>query len=1105
MPMLLDIQRKLFARSERVKSLDFHPTEPWLLAGLYSGSVNIWNYETGAIVKTFEVTNVPVRCVKFIARKNWFVAGSDDFQLRCFNYNTHEKVISFEAHPDYIRCLTVHPTGPYVLTGSDDMTIKMWDWDKGWRLVQTFEGHTHYIMNLCFNPKDSNTFASSCLDRTVKVWTLGSSVANFTLDAHDKGVNYVEYFHGGDKPYMLTTGDDRTIKIWDYLSKSCVQTLTGHTSNVSFAVFHPSLPLIVSGSEDGTVKLWHSNTYRLESTLDYGLERVWCVAYKKSGNDVAIGYDEGAVVIKLGKEEPSVSMDAAGKVVWAKNSEVLSANVGASAEESAPDGQRLPVSVREMGTTEVYPQLLQHSPNGRFVTVCGDGEYIIYTALAWRNKAFGSGLGFAWASDSNTYAVHEGGSKVKVFRNFKERAGLLTLAYNVDAIAGGALLAALGTGFVCFYDWETGALVRRVDVEAKAIHWSTTGELVAIVCDDSFYILRFDRDAYAAYLDSGAEVEDDGVETAFEVVTEVSESARTAKWTGECLLYTNSTNRLQYLVGEQTHTITHADSEIYLLGYIPQHGRVYVVNKDLAILSYSLSLALVEYQTAVLRGDLDAAAELLDQVPADQRNRVARFLETQDLKDLALDVATDPEQRFDLAISLDNFETALEIARSGPQVGSESRWRTIGDKALGRCNVALAKECFERAQDLSSMLLVGTSTNDRELLGRLAELAVEKGSTNIAFAAYLQLNDVDSCIEVLEKAGRTPEAALFARTYAPSKVPEIVSKWRGELESTNRHKQSEIAASIADPSKNAASFEEGWKQSLVTEKELRAKMPASRKKVNGLFKADESGLLLVYMEPSDAVSLDEFHEWYDNEHVPLRIDRFDTFRSAVRYAVTSSTATSQSGDSPPKTSWGAFYTVSSNAVFADVSYTSLRSERSAREAELFTRLGMVDRRIYRLEYDSDLDDTLTPSNGNRKIGLTPQLATETAPYLVTNSVDVKLEMQDEYNQWFEKEHVPMLAKVPGWRRSRRFTLLDNGVNGTQAQSSHKDAVPKTLGLHEYDNTSPESTEEFKAAVKTEWRSKVLGPNGCNLLRRERKTCSIYRAWDPIAAIRAEQD
>ena len=129
-------QKKLFARSDRVKAVDFHPTEPWLLTALYNGSVNIYNHETGALVRSFEVAEVPVRCAKFIPRKNWFVAGSDDYQLRVFNYNTHEKVAAFEAHPDYIRCLTVHPTLPIVLTGSDDMTIKAWDWEKGWKNIQ---------------------------------------------------------------------------------------------------------------------------------------------------------------------------------------------------------------------------------------------------------------------------------------------------------------------------------------------------------------------------------------------------------------------------------------------------------------------------------------------------------------------------------------------------------------------------------------------------------------------------------------------------------------------------------------------------------------------------------------------------------------------------------------------------------------------------------------------------------------------------------------------------------------------------------------------------------------------------------------------------------
>lgn len=66
---------------------------------------------------------------------------------------------------------------------------------------------------------------------------------------------------------------------------------------------------------------------------------------------------------------------------------------------------------------------------------------------------------------------------------------------------------------------------------------------------------------------------------------------------------------------------------MYLLGYLPTHNRVYLVDKDVRIYGYSLSLALIEYQTAILRGDMDAAEEILPSIPKEQRSRVARFLE----------------------------------------------------------------------------------------------------------------------------------------------------------------------------------------------------------------------------------------------------------------------------------------------------------------------------------------------------------------------------------------------------------------------------------------------------------------------------------------------
>lgn len=95
----------------------------------------------------------------------------DDMTVRIFNYNTLKKEHQFEAHSDYIRAIAVHPSQPCFLTSSDDMSIKLWDWDKAYKCVQTFEGHTHYVMAVLFNPKDTNTFASCSLDRTIKVNT----------------------------------------------------------------------------------------------------------------------------------------------------------------------------------------------------------------------------------------------------------------------------------------------------------------------------------------------------------------------------------------------------------------------------------------------------------------------------------------------------------------------------------------------------------------------------------------------------------------------------------------------------------------------------------------------------------------------------------------------------------------------------------------------------------------------------------------------------------------------------------------------------------------------------------------------------------------------
>ena len=266
-------------------------------------------------------------------------------------------------------------------------------------------------------------------------------------------------------------------------------------------------------------------------------------------------------------------------------------------------------------------------------------------------------------------------------------------------------------------------------------------------------------------------------------------SVRTGQWIGDCFVYTSTTNRLNYLVGDQTYTISHFDSPHYVLGYLARDARVYVCDKDVAVTSFALSVSVIEYQTLVLRGDVDAAQGMLDEIPEEQRGKIARFLEGQGYKELALEVATEKEHRFELALALGRLDIGLELAR---EADVEHKWKTVGDAALTAWDIKLAEECFLNASDIGSLLLLYSSSANASGLRDLAKKAGDAGLWNVAFSCLWQLADKDGCLDLLLQTNRVAEAVLFAQTYKPSRCKAIVSEWKSGLERQGKGKVSRM-------------------------------------------------------------------------------------------------------------------------------------------------------------------------------------------------------------------------------------------------------------------------------------------------------------------------
>jgi len=297
--------------------------------------------------------------------------------------------------------------------------------------------------------------------------------------------------------------------------------------------------------------------------------------------------------------------------------------------------------------------------------------------------------------------------------------------------------------------------------------------------------------------------EDDGVDGAFDLLHEIGEKVGTGKWVGDCFMYTNSANRLNYYVGGEIMTICHLDSTMFMLGYLAKENKVYLIDKSSNIVSFTVLQSLLEYQTFVVRGDFETANEILPSIPEDQYGAVAQFLESQGFKEEALEVTPDNDQKFDLALQLGKLELATEIMKEKIGVNdttdSQLKWKQLGDMALAASNIKLMEECALNSGDLSGLLLLYSSLGDGEGMKRLAQMALDAKKNNVAFLCMFLIHDLEGCVKLLIDTKRLPEAAFMARTYLPSMASEVLQLWRSDLSNVSDQASQALADPITDP------------------------------------------------------------------------------------------------------------------------------------------------------------------------------------------------------------------------------------------------------------------------------------------------------------------
>uniref|UniRef100_A0A8C3AG14 Bromodomain and WD repeat domain containing 3 n=1 Tax=Cyclopterus lumpus TaxID=8103 RepID=A0A8C3AG14_CYCLU len=253
----------------------------------------------------------------------------------------HKRIL---GHLSSVYCVAFDRTGRRIFTGSDDCLVKIWATDDG-RLLATLRGHSAEICDMAVNHENTLIASASC-DKSIRVWCLRTCAPITVLQAHGASITSMQFCPAvkGTTRYLASTGADGMVCFWKWHSLSMkfhdqpvkfversrpgvqvstssfssggmfmatggtdhlirvyylgaetpvkVSEMDAHTDKVVVVQFSNNSDRFVSGSRDGTARIWLYQQQEWKSvTLD--------IAARMPGTTVANGDDKTKLVVTM--------------------------------------------------------------------------------------------------------------------------------------------------------------------------------------------------------------------------------------------------------------------------------------------------------------------------------------------------------------------------------------------------------------------------------------------------------------------------------------------------------------------------------------------------------------------------------------------------------------------------------------------------------------------------------------------------------------------------------------------------------------------------------------------------------------------------------------
>ncbi|WP_413206196.1 pentapeptide repeat-containing protein [Rhodospirillum sp. A1_3_36] len=237
---------------------------------------------------------------------------------------------------------------------------------------------------------------------------------------------------------LLSGGEDGTLRLWNAETGRILSAIE-HGTRIQSCAFSPDGRRLISGGDDGTLRLWDAETGRALSAMEHG-DWITSCAFSPDGRRLISGGDDGT--LRLWEAETGRLLSAMNNSIWIDSCAF------------SPDGRRL-ISGGRDGTLRLWD-----TETGCLLSTMKHGESILSCAFSPDGRRLLS------VGNDGTLKLWEAETG-RLLSTMKHGEWILSCAFSPD---GRHLLSGGRGGALCLWDIETGRLLSTFEQDGPI--WS---------------------------------------------------------------------------------------------------------------------------------------------------------------------------------------------------------------------------------------------------------------------------------------------------------------------------------------------------------------------------------------------------------------------------------------------------------------------------------------------------------------------------------------------------------------------------------------------------------------------------------------------------------